>query len=146
MLSWNRYIHCNEEDDSVSSFQLFICGFAAVTFSKSLSPTWCCKEKVSGNWPCLEKCWFSSRSFVIKTHKYKESYRAYIMVLRAGHLYLNILGFMCLDHLTWFMLCIENLAYIWVYLVYAFKNVIFLCDLIDKGKEINHGEESVLYL
>jgi hypothetical protein len=53
---------------------------------------------------------------------------------------------MCLDHLTWFMLCIENLAYIWVYLVYAFKNVIFLCDLIDKGKEINRGEESVLYL
>jgi solute carrier family 25 thiamine pyrophosphate transporter 19 len=38
MLSWNRYIHCNEEDNSASSFQLFICGFTAVTFSKACHP------------------------------------------------------------------------------------------------------------
>ncbi|CAM0884641.1 unnamed protein product [Alopecurus aequalis] len=35
MMSWNRYRHGNEEDDSASSFQLFLCGFAAGTFSKA---------------------------------------------------------------------------------------------------------------
>ncbi|VAH84319.1 unnamed protein product [Triticum turgidum subsp. durum] len=35
MMSWNRYRYGIEEDDSASSFQLFLCGFAAGTFSKA---------------------------------------------------------------------------------------------------------------
>uniref|UniRef100_A0ACD5XCV9 Uncharacterized protein n=1 Tax=Avena sativa TaxID=4498 RepID=A0ACD5XCV9_AVESA len=35
MMSWNRYRHGSEVDDSASSFQLFLCGFAAGTFSKA---------------------------------------------------------------------------------------------------------------
>ncbi|KQK11392.1 hypothetical protein BRADI_2g59930v3 [Brachypodium distachyon] len=35
MMSWNRYRYGSEEDDSASSFQLFLCGFAAGTFSKA---------------------------------------------------------------------------------------------------------------
>ncbi|RLM61496.1 mitochondrial thiamine pyrophosphate carrier isoform X2 [Panicum miliaceum] len=38
MMTWNRYryshLNLGSEDDSVSSFQLFLCGFAAGTFSK----------------------------------------------------------------------------------------------------------------
>uniref|UniRef100_A0A0E0FYF1 Uncharacterized protein n=1 Tax=Oryza nivara TaxID=4536 RepID=A0A0E0FYF1_ORYNI len=39
MMTWNRYryshLNSGSEDDSVSSFQLFLCGFAAGTFSKA---------------------------------------------------------------------------------------------------------------
>ena len=35
MQSWNRYRYGNDEDDSASSFQLFLCGFAAGTLSKA---------------------------------------------------------------------------------------------------------------
>ncbi|ONM34813.1 thiamine diphosphate carrier protein2 [Zea mays] len=39
MMTWNRYkyshLNFGSEDDSVSSFQLFLCGFAAGTFSKA---------------------------------------------------------------------------------------------------------------
>jgi solute carrier family 25 thiamine pyrophosphate transporter 19 len=39
MQNWNRYkyshLNLGSEDDSVSSFQLFLCGFAAGTFSKA---------------------------------------------------------------------------------------------------------------
>nr|TKW18709.1 hypothetical protein SEVIR_5G448900v2 [Setaria viridis] len=39
MMTWNRYryshLNLGSEDDSVSSFQLFLCGFAAGTFSKA---------------------------------------------------------------------------------------------------------------
>uniref|UniRef100_A0ACD5WM42 Uncharacterized protein n=1 Tax=Avena sativa TaxID=4498 RepID=A0ACD5WM42_AVESA len=35
MMSWNRYRHGSEVDNSASSFQLFLCGFAAGTFSKA---------------------------------------------------------------------------------------------------------------
>ncbi|KAL5228147.1 hypothetical protein ABZP36_016412 [Zizania latifolia] len=40
MMTWNRYryshLNLGSEDDSVSSFQLFLCGFAAGTFSKAV--------------------------------------------------------------------------------------------------------------
>ncbi|KAL6840453.1 hypothetical protein ACP4OV_030263 [Aristida adscensionis] len=39
MMAWNRYrythLNLGNEDDSVSSFELFLCGFAAGTFSKA---------------------------------------------------------------------------------------------------------------
>ncbi|XP_062230483.1 mitochondrial thiamine diphosphate carrier 2-like isoform X3 [Phragmites australis] len=40
MMTWNRYkyshLNSSSEDESVSSFQLFLCGFAAGTFSKAV--------------------------------------------------------------------------------------------------------------